>query len=340
MNGPNIPSTTPIRPNTKTPYQLPAATLAIYPAILVLGSLFSLISPTARPTQPEALPSPNTAVTDGNRDQGPINYFARKGNIFNVYFVKIGWIWTTAAFLSLLWVSPAFNSRRVDVNCRIRRVWQALFRYALVTLSWVVTTQWCFGPAIIDRCFVFTGGKCHIPSAGDTTTISPNWKPLLTAASCKANGGTWKGGHDVSGHVFMLAVASAFLVFEFVGSIYPAVDEQETKNKECDPRVSAGDAGDTRCEATKWPQHFITGVVGLSLWMLLMTGIWFHTWLEKVSCRLASSGFNVVVGDDLTLVFFVFQMTGLLIALGTIYAVYILPRTLESWQNIVGLPGL
>lgn len=28
---------------------------------------------------------------------------------------------------------------------------------------------------------------------------------------------------------------------------------------------------------------FAVGVIGLSVWMLLMTAIYFHTWFEKVS---------------------------------------------------------
>lgn len=34
------------------------------------------------------------------------------------------------------------------------------------------------------------------------------------------------------------------------------------------------------------------------------------------------------------------QLTGLLIALGTIYAIYILPRRSIPWRDLVGLPGV
>ena len=32
-----------------------------------------------------------------------------------------------------------------------------------------------------------------------------------------------------------------------------------------------------------WALRFVLGVAGLGWWMLFMTAIWFHTWLEKVS---------------------------------------------------------
>ena len=32
-----------------------------------------------------------------------------------------------------------------------------------------------------------------------------------------------------------------------------------------------------------WARRFVLGVAGLGWWMLFMTAIWFHTWLEKVS---------------------------------------------------------
>jgi len=58
----------------------------------------------------------------------------------------------------------------------------------------------------------------------------------------------------------------------------------------------------------------VLGVVVLSLWMVLMTAIYFHTWFEK--------------------------LTGLLVALFALYTTYILPRWIPAWRNIVGLPGI
>ncbi|KAJ2978502.1 hypothetical protein NUW58_g7471 [Xylaria curta] len=59
---------------------------------------------------------------------------------------------------------------------------------------------------------------------------------------------------------------------------------------------------------------FVLGVVGLSLWMLLMTAVYFHTWFEK--------------------------LTGLIVASMAVYTVYILPRWIPALRAIVGLPGI
>ena len=281
------PVSSPNRTTSQTHHKIPTIALALYPGILLLGSLYALISPTANPAT-DVSSATNAGPTGPNHGTKPVNYFARKNNIFNVYFVKIGWLWTTAAFLSLLLTYPAFNSRRIDVNTRLRRIWQACFRYALITVSWTLTTQWCFGPAIIDRGFIATGGKCHRPVHRSTALLS-EIDTILTAVACKASGGSWSGGHDVSGHAFMLVVASAFLAFELAGSLWPATDSsQGIKDKDEGSPVRDQDTGDTLNGPTGWSRNFVLGVIGLSLWMLLMTGIWFHTFLEKVSlCSLS-----------------------------------------------------
>ncbi|EFW20218.1 hypothetical protein D8B26_003353 [Coccidioides posadasii str. Silveira] len=287
---------------------LPAVALAIYPITLLLGSFYSLISPTARPLTPNL----SSATSAPHHPPSPVNYFARKGNIFNVYFVKIGWLWTTVAFLSILSTQPAFVSRRIDPNKRLRRIYQALFRYAVVTLAWVLTTQWCFGPAIIDRSFTATGGRCErIHASGMKEAISDS---IMTAMACKMVNGAWNGGHDVSGHAFMLVLASAFLVFELLGSTV-SVDEKNDAEDATDDgaraEVPVNESGQS--PAAKLSRNFVWAVAGLCWWMLLMTGIWFHTFLEKAS--------------------------GLLIALAAVYAIYLLPRSSPSWRNVIGIPG-
>lgn len=271
-------------PTTHTSSQPPAHLLAIYPLTLILGSIYSRISPTANPPSPSSISS---------QSQEPVNYFARKGNVFNVYFVKIGWLWTSLAFLSLLLTQEAFTSKRISANCQLRRVGQALLRYLLVTFSWILTTQWCFGAPIIDRGFLATGGRCELiqqqmfddPSQSDLPPAV-----VLTSVLCKASGGTWKGGHDVSGHAFMLVLASAFLIFEMMGTRSSVIISSGNVNGARGPAQKTTDKKVTDCGPNgieelfaELSRKFVWTIVGLSLWMLLMTGIWFHTWLEKVS---------------------------------------------------------
>ncbi|KAL2871149.1 putative inositol phospholipid biosynthesis protein Scs3 [Aspergillus lucknowensis] len=301
------PAATPTAPSRFHP---PSTALLIYPATLILGSLFSVLSPTAQ--------APQTA---SQAAAAPPNYFARKDNIFNIYFVKIGWVWMTLAFFALLLAYPGSPTRG-------RRQAQAALRYLLATAAWYGTTQWFFGPAIIDRSFVITGGKCeavlkelHGSVDGDGVLGAVGEETLgvyLTAAACKAAGGAWRGGHDVSGHVFMLVLVTAALGFELLGVVAQIRGQGEGEGVVVNGGVDGGEKGaqgsGSGGEARTWILRFVGVVVGLSWWMLLMTAIWFHTWLEKAN--------------------------GLLISLAAVYTIYILPRRVIPWRNVVGIPGV
>ncbi|KAJ5678964.1 hypothetical protein N7462_007208 [Penicillium macrosclerotiorum] len=314
------------------------AFLLIYPATLLVGSLFSAISPTARGTndRPPTISAPSGALApslaaDLHLSESPVNYFARKNNVFNIYFVKIGWLWTTLAFTSLLLFQPTYrsssSSSQSQQQTRLRRSLQAFLRYALATTVWYLMTQWFFGPAIIDRSFVITGGKCEevldkVKKVGSEPSPSAQLESLFSAMACKAAGGAWRGGHDISGHVFMLVLATAILSFEVIGTrafaafAYSEV-EVTRERKASDPDTSQNGSQNEISSSsvlTTWSLRFVWGVIGLGWWMLFMTAIWFHTWLEKWS--------------------------GLTVALSTVYVIYILPRRLKPWRDVVGVPGL
>ncbi|KAL4965839.1 putative inositol phospholipid biosynthesis protein Scs3 [Aspergillus stella-maris] len=307
---PPPPSTT--SPTTSTPRFTPPSTiLLLYPATLLLGSLFSVLSPTAQHPSPD--PSSAEFSASGTPSSDPINYFARKDNIFNTYFVKIGWVWFTAAFASLLLTYPPSPARGT-------RQMQAVLRWTFATAAWYLVTQWFFGPAIIDRSFVITGGKCEnafaelgavhedkgvVGGAASAVAGKEEFGIYLTAAACKAAGGAWRGGHDVSGHVFMLVLVTAVLGIEAFG-VLALRGEGESGEK--------GEDAESGSDVKKWTLRFVFGITGLGWWMLLMTAIWFHTWLEKAN--------------------------GLLIALGAIYTIYFLPRRVPAWRDVVGIPGV
>ncbi|PYH88667.1 hypothetical protein BO71DRAFT_453932 [Aspergillus ellipticus CBS 707.79] len=302
MPSPDPPTTTTTTsppPPPPRPFHPPTTALLIYPITLLIGSLFSVLSPTAQGTRsgpPDSIASPR-----------PVNYFARKDNIFNIYFVKIGWLWTTLALAILILSQPAYTATRSTL--RPRRSAQALLRYALATSVWYLTTQWFFGPPVIDRSFVLTGGHCErvVPQA-EADPAAVDAKTLFTAVACKSAGGAWTGGHDVSGHVFLLVLATSAVVFELVGAAQ-GYGYGYGLGGESGEREGAELLG-----LRVWGARFAWAVAGLGWWMLLMTAIWFHTWFEK--------------------------LTGLLIALGTVYTIYILPRKVIPWRNVVGLPGV
>ncbi|PWY72426.1 hypothetical protein BO70DRAFT_118799 [Aspergillus heteromorphus CBS 117.55] len=327
MPSPDPPTTTPPQPQPQPQpqpraFHPPTTALLIYPATLLIGSLFSVLSPTAQGTRDHALDphahpftTPGTPLAPSPPVPHPVNYFARKDNLFNIYFVKIGWLWTTLAFALLLLSQPAYTAF-ASQHARIRRTGQALLRYVLATTVWYLTTQWFFGPPVIDRSFVLTGGKCErvvpvVESSVHGEGEDVGVKTLLTAVACKSAGGAWRGGHDVSGHVFLLVLAVSLVVFEGVGAARGGGGGSEKgEGKEREEEVEGGGLHGLKV----WCARFAWAVAGLGWWMLLMTAIWFHTWFEK--------------------------FTGLLIALATVYTIYILPRRVIPWRDIVGLPGV
>ncbi|KAH8144962.1 uncharacterized protein LAJ45_10982 [Morchella importuna] len=151
-------------------------TASVYPATLLLGSVYSTLSP-------------DTASTD--------SYFSRKSNFANIFFVKYGWLWTTLVF--------ALHLTRLRSPSRP----QALLRYALATLWWVAVTQWFFGAPIMDRTFTLTGGACRavMRDPGAVKEVLGEKVLAATSAACKLAGGRWRGGHDLSGHTFLLTHA-------------------------------------------------------------------------------------------------------------------------------------
>lgn len=163
-------------------------------------------------------------------------------------------------------------------------------------------TQWCFGPALIDRSFRFTGGQCELVDDRIETGTASH-KDIVTGVACKAAGGTWKGGHDISGHVFLLVLGSYFLLQE-VGWVLlrhwtrasaGPVSIRDERNVVMQDGAVKSAAVEAELLADTVGQRMVSawdalglggkiagGVVALSWWMILMTAIYFHTWFEKV----------------------------------------------------------
>lgn len=324
---------------------LPVRVLALYPAALLLGGLFSVISPTARGSNIAATGGADavSAVSTPGHTPGssvpispPVNYFAGKRNAFNVYFVKVGWAWTTAAFVALLLTEPAFVGRGdvigsgnesiknagviaaessssassapdTDINNNpfsatnlTRRFRQAILRFALITSSWLFTTQWAVGPPLLDRMFTLTGGRCEGRQRGGVGADGIEELGVSTAANCRAAHGHWTGGHDSSGHVLMLVLTTALLTFEWCGAQalgklqahrQMAMSLESLSNDDCKAdsqyhqhqREHQKQQSSAACTIVRpWARRLVLTVIALGWWMLLMTAIFFHTWREKV----------------------------------------------------------
>lgn len=291
------------------PTRLEALLIAIYPTTLLLGGLLSIVNPASRN-------APYSTTTQSHPPEFAPSYFALKRNVFNVYFVKVGWFWTTLAFSIFVSLHPGFGSGFAGVGGRRVR---AILRYVAVTTWWVALTQWCFGPPLIDRGFRFTGGQCELLRDPDAREDMSTPREYITAATCKAVGGVWKGGHDISGHVFLLILGSSLLWFEFL----PALTRMEGLRDGrlitlMDGKVASvaveKDRAREEGDATTKGVKFALGVAAMMWWMLLMTAAYFHTWFEK--------------------------LTGLLVAFGALWTVYFLPRGVPQIRAVLGMPGV
>ncbi|KAL9100006.1 MAG: hypothetical protein Q9163_004572 [Psora crenata] len=283
------PATTTMPPTTSTSLPVPFALLpttfemlllAVYPSTLLLGSLFSLLDPSARK-------APYNPVSQSHPPAHAPSYFALKRNILNTYFVKRCWFWVSLAYLVFLLLHTANGPRGLVLTPRRLR---GLVRYGIATVWWVGVTQWLFGPPLIDRGFLLTGGACELASQFEGTGGKTEF---LTSQACKVAGGTWSGGHDISGHVFILVLGSAFLIMEVL-PVLVAMGEMPYERaimtrdgrldgvkSEIGPGSDGG--GDLNSSWAKVGVGMPVIVAGLGWFMLLMTAAYFHTWFEKVS---------------------------------------------------------
>jgi len=234
-------------------------TLATTAAIVGFGTTYSVIYGTYLDTS-------NPLLSHLPHPLHNSNYFASKTNFLNVYFIKKAWAWTSAAFLFSWLTSP---------NARTRA---GMFKWLAETATWLVFTGWFFGPAIIERVNVASGGSCVLvlPS-GDVlnvprdycftkSTISPVTHPnLFTTSSLLPS--EWhatprlRRGHDLSGHIFLLTMSILFLGDHLRMSF---------RAKEWPP-------------LHKWAVGANMALIGIWLFACYTTSVYFHSPLEKVT---------------------------------------------------------
>lgn len=152
---------------------------------------------------------------------GHTHYFASKSNFLNRYFIKMAWGWTSTAFF-LLWFTSPSNTRTSG----------RMTKWVMETGVWLMFTTWFFGPPLLERVVIASGGECllSLPS-GDQITIpteycfsrsllSPTSHPQLFQTSSFQSFVPpldWRAmprlrrGHDVSGHIFLLSMSVLFL---------------------------------------------------------------------------------------------------------------------------------
>ncbi|RLV91409.1 FIT family protein scs3 [Spathaspora sp. JA1] len=218
------------------------------------------------------------------------SYFTDKRNILNQLFVKNGWLWTTVV-IAIFYISILSHTRQQPRKTKIIR--GLLIRYGLITLWWILFTQWCFGLPIMDRIFVFTGGKCvaeNVPSHHVGLFLNlgngKSESKLISSYSCKRiKGGSWEGGHDPSGHVFLLIHSSLYLFLEtsqywpgWMELINPLSEIAHNHEKSMIEKIKS-----VIILGIKIHPHLLI-IVLISFWwfMLLTTNIYFHSIGEKL----------------------------------------------------------
>ncbi|XP_014368877.2 acyl-coenzyme A diphosphatase FITM2 [Papilio machaon] len=119
----------------------------------------------------------------------PKTYFSRSDNVFNQYFVKIGWFWTlflTVPYVLLTSFTTCCGKRRLIFTAHLSRLAIATFCwYAWTTIFNVIETKY---------------GRC-------------NARSFDTKSACLQNGHFWNG-FDISGHCFILIYSSLVMIEE------------------------------------------------------------------------------------------------------------------------------
>jgi len=254
------------------------AALLTITAIVGLGTLSSIINNSYLDTSNPlltALPHPLHAT----------HYFADKKNPLNVYFIKRIWGWTTLAFVLLFFTSP-------PPTRKLRR----LAQYAAATAVWLGFTSWFFGPAVLERLIVSTGGECvvNLPS-GEVVGVPNEFCYTKSTISTGTHASLFpaivvlpdhdfhvrprlRRGHDVSGHIFLLTMSILFLVDQLRSSFAsssPGVDRRWPPNH-------------------KYAVAFNGLMILLALFASYTTSVYFHTPFEKLTGYLLGvAGFAV-----------------------------------------------
>ena len=205
------------------------------------------------------------------------SYFARKSNVFNQLFVKKAWGWTSLAFFLIYGTSPSSKRSLARVGTWFATTW-----------LWGLFTLWFFGPSLFERLLNYSGGECVVavpPTLRNEgapyllnvpleychtkSTVGIDTHPALFTSMLMPPPETWRGrprlyrGHDVSGHIFLLTLCIFFLADQIALSLKPRP------------------AFISRIHATAL--NAALALLGIWWWMTLMTAVYFHTPMEKIT---------------------------------------------------------
>lgn len=118
-------------------------------------------------------------------------YFVQKGNFLNEYGVKLGWFWTCFVICPLIWCTSRMHGK--DQRGSLLN----LARIAVATAFWYLCTT-----AFVS--FERMTGRCLGAKSSSRST-------------CRADGGKWAPGIDISGHCFIIIYSILILCEESSG---------------------------------------------------------------------------------------------------------------------------
>ncbi|KAF8070586.1 inositol phospholipid synthesis and fat-storage-inducing TM-domain-containing protein [Lyophyllum atratum] len=229
-------------------------------AIVASATVYSVVQNTYLDTS-------NPLLTHLPHPLGDTHYYANKANFLNVYFIKKAWAWTSAVFIFSWLTSPPTT-----------RTTERAGKWVAETVMWLIFTSWFFGPALLERVILASGGECvlALPS-GDPIIVpaeycltklhlSPESHPQLFATSTFA-AADWRAiprlrrGHDISGHIFLLTMSTLFLADQLRYSFRLAQ------------------------RSTLHTVAMVANVALIGIWLFATytTSIYFHSPLEKVT---------------------------------------------------------
>ncbi|CAO1630870.1 unnamed protein product [Parajaminaea phylloscopi] len=203
---------------------------------------------------------------------------------------------------------------------------KSILRWSIATLCWLSFAVWLFGPSIMQRILTSSGGVCvprddftSVGRAGDTFPL-PLPETRIDDAFCRAGSrgiskeerpelfrtahaivsdrsaggklrGSWKGGHDASGHVFILILSSLLLLEEFTPylshfgqAVLPAgLSSTVTSIVPASVRATRNPYRGQQRTASLAASVTALALVGLWTFSLVNTSLFFHTPAEKVS---------------------------------------------------------
>lgn len=206
----------------------------------------------------------------------PKSYFSRSDNLFNVYFVKLGWFWTTLFSVPFLYLT---NLTLCCGNLG-KFLKHHLPRIVIATVFWFTWTK-LFN--VIETGF----GRCNV-------------KGFETKRGCLKAGHFWNG-FDISGHAFILIYSSLVLIEEarpIVGwdNIKEHLRLEEYRRKTQDASPSSNplrNLNNDEISSLKYLYEKYTPTIKLLfvamtvlqvLWdiMLVCTMLYYHRMVEKV----------------------------------------------------------